>query len=95
MAQAPFCQVGQHLFTPVSHPQLRKLGRKNIRNFLRDRKQYLLRIADANASGSLVTAVSVKASIAYDLLHSLLFVGEFGDVKKYEDLKERDPGKMA
>jgi hypothetical protein len=44
-------QSGQVLFTTVSHPELRTLGRKSIHTFLRERERYLLRIADANTSG--------------------------------------------
>jgi len=70
-----------HLFTPVAHPELRRLGRKPIFNFLRERERYLLRIADANASGSSVNAVSLKSSIDPHLLLSLVEFGEFGDSK--------------
>ena len=80
--------VGQHLFTPVSHPVLRRYGRKQIHTFVREREQYLLKIQEVNDSGGKISAISIKASIDPDLLLSLVEIGEFPGVSKAEALSE-------
>lgn len=69
--------VGQHLFTPVSHPELRKLGRKSIHTFLQEREHYLLKVADTNISGASINVTTLKASFDTDLLMNLVMLNEF------------------
>ena len=88
MAPSTGSAVGQSLFTPISHPQLRRLGRKNIHVFLRERENYLLCIADAQAIGSTIQPISLKASIDRDLLLSLVEFGEFAEVTSLANLTE-------
>lgn len=76
------------MFTPITHPELRKLGRKHLHNFIRERERYLLRLEDIKASGASVQPVSLKTSIDPDLLLSLVEFGEFNDTEKLEDLTE-------
>jgi len=38
----------QLLFTPISHTEPRKLGRKHIHTFLVERERYILRVKDAS-----------------------------------------------
>lgn len=76
------------MFTPISHPELRRLGRKNIHTFVRERARYLLRIQDVQASGSTISPVSLKASIDPDLLTSMIEFGEFDNVETIEQLSE-------
>ena len=71
-------QGGQHLFTPISHPELRQLGQNNIHTFLREREIYLLRITDARNSGGTVEPIPLKSSVDADLLTSLIELEEFG-----------------
>ena len=80
--------AGQPLFTPVSHPYLKRLGHKNICNFLRAREQYLLRLDDARNSGSAVAPVSIKASINPDILIELIDFDEFPGVDSIDKLND-------
>ena len=80
--------AGQNLFTPISQPVLRKLRHKNIRKFLRDRENYLLKIEDAKTSGSTVKPISVVSSVDRDLLQSLLDIGELDEVESLEQLTD-------
>ena len=80
--------AGQHLFTPVSHPELHKLGRRHIHKFLRERERYLLRILDVNSSGGSLQPVSIKSSIDPDLLLSLVEFGEFDNITTVSSLSE-------
>jgi hypothetical protein len=89
MAPSEVHQAGQLMFTPVTHPDLRTLGRKKIHLFLRERERYLLRIADASASGDTVQAISIKASTDPELLQSLVDLGELGyDTETIEGVNE-------
>lgn len=69
----------QLLFTPISHTEPRKLGRKHIHTFLVERERYILRVKDAQSTGGNQESVSVIASIDPDLLTSLIDLGEFGE----------------
>ncbi len=80
MAPPPPPSAGQHLFTPVSHPELRKLGRKNIHQFLRERERYLLKVTDAVSSGANIIPTTLKASFDTDLLLSLVTLEQFAGV---------------
>ena len=80
--------AGQPVFTPIAHPVLRRYGRKAIHTFIREREQYLLRIADATASGATVSPISIKSSIEPDLLLSLVEFGEFDGVTAVHGLTE-------
>lgn len=80
--------AGQALFTPISHPELRRLGRKNIHTFVRERARYLLRIQDVQTSGSTINPVSLKASIDPDLLMSMIEFEEFEGVTELSGLTE-------
>ena len=72
--------VDQPLCTPISHPKLERLGQKFMHNFLREWERYLLCIQDANNfNGNNISAVSLKAAIAPDLLQSLIELQEFGE----------------
>lgn len=53
------------------YPKLKKLGRKQIHAFLKDREQYLLRVKDAIASGHNLPIVPLIFSVDHDLLLSL------------------------
>lgn len=88
MAQRGSCSSGQPLFTPVTHPELRRLGRKPVHIFLRDREKYLLRIKDAQDSGSSITPVSLRSSVDRDLLESLISFGHFEGVERFGDLTD-------
>lgn len=79
---------GQPIFTPIVHPELRRLGRKNIHIFLRERERYILRLEDAQASGSSVQPVSLKASVDPDLLLSMVEFGEFDNVTSLTELTD-------
>jgi len=87
MAQAG-PSTGQPMFTPISHPELRKLGRNPIHNFLLARENYLLRVQDAVSSGSSITPVPLRSSIDRDLLLSLISFETFPGVSKFDDLTE-------
>jgi len=81
--------TGQNAFVPVSHPELRRLGRKNVRTFLKERECYLLRVKDAQNSGSNVLPVSLVSSVDRDLLLSTIPLGVFGSsVQEIDDLTD-------
>ena len=88
MADSKGPVAGQHLFTPISHPVLRKATRKNIRNFLHDRENYLLQIQDANNSGAKVQPISIVSSVERDLLQSLIYMDEFKGVEEFSQLND-------
>ena len=50
LATAP--AVGQPLYAPIAHPELRQIGRKQISNFLEDLEKYLSQISAARAAGA-------------------------------------------
>ena len=79
---------GQHLFTPIAHPELCRLGQKRIHAFLRERERYLLHINDAQATGSSISAISLKSSLDPDLLLSLVEFDEFDGVISVNELSE-------
>lgn len=87
MAQAG-PSTGQPMFTPISHPELRKLGRNPIHNFLLARENYLLRVQDSMSSGSSITPVPLRSSIDRDILLSLISFETFPGVSKFDDLTE-------
>lgn len=80
MSPPPAPSAGQHLFTPVFHPELRVLGRPNIHLFLRKRERYLPKIEDANKSGANITAT--------DLLLSLIILDEFPGLNSINEVTE-------
>lgn len=80
--------TGQHLFTPVSHPELHTLGRKNIHTFLRQRERYLLKVGDANAAGPTITPTTLKSSVDTELLLSLVALEEFPGAETIQDVTE-------
>lgn len=51
------------MFTLITQPKLKKLGRKNIHKFLRDCEQYMPHITYAVSSGKTIKQVSTKASV--------------------------------
>lgn len=80
--------VGQHMFTPITHPELRRLGRKTVHKFPREREQYLLRIAESQSAGSTITLISLRSSIDRDLLESLLSSKTFKYIDNFDDLTD-------
>lgn len=90
MARSTGPTVGQSLFTPIPHLQLRKLGRKHIHLFLREKKNYDLSIADTQATGSTIHPIYIRASIYRDFLLSLVEFGEFTGVSNPSDVTKYD-----
>ena len=64
MAESP--QSGQHVFTPIAHPELRQIGQKHIHVFFRELESYFLRIQDAVNSIGNIEPISPKASVDSD-----------------------------
>ena len=72
----------------VVHPKLKKLGRRQIHNFLKDREQYLLRVHDSEASGHALPTVPLVSSVDHDLLLSLIKFECFPSVTQYSQLTD-------
>ena len=78
-----------HLFTPISHPELRQLDQKSIYLFFRERESYLLRVMDAQISGASLNLITLKASIYIHFLTSFIEREEFGSaVTSFEALTD-------
>lgn len=90
MAPSTGPTVGQSLFTPIPYPQFRKLGRKHIHLFLRERKNYVPYISDVQATGSPIQPISIKTSIDRDFLLSFAEFGEFTVVSNASKLTDDD-----
>eukprot|EP00171_Calliarthron_tuberculosum_P011307 IDg11307t1 len=88
MATPTTSTAAKHLFTQVSHSELRKLGRNNLQTFLRERERYLLKVADANNSVASITFKKLKESFKTDLPLSLIALGEFTGVSNIADVPE-------
>ena len=80
---------GQPVFTPISHPVLKRCGQKYIRQFIDKREQYLSHIDDAQAAGSTISAVSLKSSIDRRLLKNLVLYKELPNITKVDDATDQ------
>ena len=49
--------VGQPLYAPIAHPELRQLGRKQIDDFLQAREQYESQVSAARIAGANIQPV--------------------------------------
>ena len=80
--------VGHPMFAPIQHPQLAKLGRRNIVKFLDDYENYVLRSNEAVQQGSQHKPVSMVLSVTPKLLKSLIRLGTFGKVSSVDSLTD-------
>lgn len=78
--------IGPPVFIPHKHPELRTLGRKAIRTFLKERARYEQKAAQAANQGSMFTPASIIASIDFELLTSLIEMQIFDQVTEISDL---------
>jgi hypothetical protein len=70
-----------HVFQPVVHPELTRVGQAPIQVFLQARDRYLLIIQEANkTAGVQMTPTTVMASMDPDLLLNLIDLGEIQGV---------------
>ena len=79
---------GQPVFTPISHPVVKRCGQKRIRQFIEKREQHLSQIDDAKAVGATISAVTLKSSIDRRLLKNLVLYKELPDIKTIEDVTD-------
>lgn len=80
--------IGPPVFIPHKHPELRTLGKKAIRIFLKERARYEQKAAHAANQGSMFTPASIVASIDFELLTSLIEMQIFDQVTDIADLRD-------
>ena len=76
------------MFTPISFPVLKKLGRRPILKFLQEREAYIRQVRDANNQGSTHQPISLVSSVDPKLLTSLINLKTFSDVDSIDNLSD-------
>ena len=76
------------MFTPISFPVLKKLGRRRILKFLQERDAYIRQVRDANNQGSTHQPISLVSSVDPELLTSLINLKTFSDVDSIDNLSD-------
>lgn len=64
--------VGPPVFIPQDTPELKEFDRKAIHEFLRPRERSERRVQGGRAQGTTLQVVTIVASVAFDLLTSLI-----------------------
>ena len=80
--------VGQPLYAPIKHPELRQLGRKQIDEFLQAREQYESQVSAARLTGANIQPVPLTSSVESEILLSLIGMGELQDATKMSDVTD-------
>ena len=80
--------VGQPPCSPIAHPELRQIGRKQISNILQDMEKYLAQVSATPTAGTTVQLVPLTASIESELSLSPLAIGALKGAMKVSEVRD-------
>ena len=79
---------GDQGYWNMVHPKLRKLGRRQIHIFLKEREHYFPRIQYGQSSGHTLPVIPLRSSVDHDLLLSLICLRRFPGVDDFSQLTD-------
>ena len=86
--RAGLLAVGQPLYAPIAHPELRQLGLRQITRFLQEREKYVSQVSAARAAGASIQPVPLTSSVDSQLLRSLVGIGVLKGAAQVADVTD-------